>query len=300
MKKIILFSILIMAMLINSRSNGLDLNYSDKNEKSLFGGLFSTNIRNLLNECIAKFKMSMEKINSELEKINSQNYTNFELASVIYPNDITGYNYNDTTSVYIFNTVTRDNYFGTFSTNCTFTLPFKLKNVLSLSLSSLQLPNVFFAFSAERGTNQIYIYEDNTELSGIVTIPNGNYTNEPTAEPGIFTASIGNALERAINKQILNITDPDSYRFLVCVDPVTNFTRILNTENTFSMKLMVNNLSFMDQCNFNAANMFPAANIDNKESMDNYTPPYSFPDYNKDDKIYTSKFLNSNTLALAE
>jgi len=87
MKKIILFSILIMAMLINSRSNGLDLNYSDKNEKSLFGGLFSTNIGNLLNECIAKFKMSMEKINSELEKINSQNYTNFELASVIYPNE---------------------------------------------------------------------------------------------------------------------------------------------------------------------------------------------------------------------
>ena len=213
--------------------------------------------------------------------------------SVIHPNDITGYNYNDTTSVYIFNTVTRDNYFGTFSTNCTFTLPFKLKNVLSLSLSSLQVPNVFFAFSAERGTNQIYIYEDNTELSGIVTIPNGNYTNAPTAEPGIFTASIGNALERAINKQILNITDPDLYRFLVCVDPVTNFTRILNLENTFSMKLMVNNLSFMDQCNFNAANMFPGANIDNKESMDNYTPPYSFPDYNKDDKIKPTEYTST-------
>jgi hypothetical protein len=211
----------------------------------------------------------------------------------IYSNDITGYNHNDTTSVYIFNTVTRENYFGSSSTNCTFHLPFKLKNILSISLTSLQLPNVFFAFSAERGTNQIYICEDETELSGIVTIPDGNYTNIQNTTPGIPTTSIGNAMEKAINEQILGITDPNLYRFFVSVDPVTNFTRIYNNSFTFSMKLMTNNLLFMEENNFNTANVFPNSNIDNKQSINNYSPPYSFPDYDTDNKIKPSEYTST-------
>ena len=210
----------------------------------------------------------------------------------IHSNDITGYNYNDSTSVYIFNTITRDNYFSTSSTNCTFNLPFKLKNILSISLTSLQLPNVFFAFSAERGTNQIYIHEDHTQLSGIVTIPDGNYTNSLNCEHGIPSASIGNALEKAINEQILGVTDPTCYRFFVGVNPVTNFTQIMNNTYTFSMKLLTNNLGFIYDNNFNIANVFPNGNIDNRQSADNYSPPYSFPD-TIDDTIKPSEYTST-------
>jgi len=51
--------------------------------------------------------------------------------TAIFPNNITGYNHNEIVSVYTFNTLTRENYFSTSSTNCMFNLPFKLKNVLT-------------------------------------------------------------------------------------------------------------------------------------------------------------------------
>ena len=78
----LIYSVLLMTMLIiHSNSIGFDWKTPG------FGGLFSENLRNMLIKSIAKFKSSMEQINSELEKINSQNYSDFELASVIYPDE---------------------------------------------------------------------------------------------------------------------------------------------------------------------------------------------------------------------
>ena len=190
--------------------------------------------------------------------------------SSILSNSITGYNCNEFTSVYIFNTLTRDNYFNTYSTNCTFNLPFKLKNVTSLTLTSLQLPNVFFAFSADRGTNQIYIYEDTTELNGIVRIPDGNYTNSPNVTQGTPTSSIGNALEQAINEQILGLFDSNNYRFSVSVDPVTNFTIISNTTYTFRMELIIDNCP--EDKNLCNPYTFPSVNVDGKRINNILTP----------------------------
>jgi len=191
--------------------------------------------------------------------------------SNIAQNDITGYNYNDITSVYIFNTVTRENYFASSSTNCTFNLPLKIKNVLSISLASLQLPNVFFAFSSERGTNQIFIFEDESELSGIVTLPDGNYTNTPNVVSGAPSTSIGTALQKAINEQILNITDPSLYRFFVNVDPITNFTHIRNNSSTFHMKLITNNILFIQNTNNNKHYLHSKPNTEHKLEPSEYT-----------------------------
>ena len=55
-------------------------------------------------------------------------------------NDINGYRHNKNVSLYVFNTATRENFFGSSATNCTFVLPIKLKNVLSISLSSTVTP----------------------------------------------------------------------------------------------------------------------------------------------------------------
>ena len=188
--------------------------------------------------------------------------------TMIHSRDINGYNYNNTFTVYIFNTVMRDNFFNTSSTDCTFTLPLTLKNVLSITLTSLELPNVFFAFSAQRGTNRIFIYEDTTGLNGVVTLPDGNYSSTPNISPGTPNNSISFALEDAINSQVLGITDPSNYRFFVTVNPATNFTEIFNTTHTFTMKILTDNSSLAegDFCN---PYVFNSRNVDNASEKNN-------------------------------
>jgi hypothetical protein len=66
----------------------------------------------------------------------------------ILPNSINGYNVHTITSNYILNTLFRDNYFNSISSSCSFTLPTKIKNVISLSLSGIQIPNVSNTFSS--------------------------------------------------------------------------------------------------------------------------------------------------------
>jgi hypothetical protein len=201
----------------------------------------------------------------------------------IMANDISGYKYNDTFMVYVFNTVMRDNFYNSCSTDCTFTLPIKLKNVFSLTLSSIQFPNVFFSFSAQRGTNQLYISEDTTNLSGVVVLPNGNYSASPDIIITSPNNSINFALEYAINSQILGITNPLNYRFFVQVDPVTNFTRIFNNTYTFSMRTITNNLPVNegDFCSSTCGNdnfMFNTPNIQNFPNREpSSLPPNSQP-----------------------
>jgi hypothetical protein len=166
----------------------------------------------------------------------------------IPPNNINGYRHNKNTSLYVFNTATRENFFGSEATNCTFILPVKLKNVISISLSSLQIPNVMFAFSAERGTNQLYIFEDNTNLNAIVTIPDGNYTKAQQPLLASLVAEMAPTLQKAINEQVLGITDTALYRFSVSISPATNFITISNTTNTFSMNTLKRNITDDSYC----------------------------------------------------
>ncbi len=64
------------------------------------------------------------------------------------PNDsVDGYNNNTIITNYVFNTRFRDNFFNTIPTSCTFTLPKTIENVISISLSGIQFPNVLFTFS---------------------------------------------------------------------------------------------------------------------------------------------------------
>lgn len=147
----------------------------------------------------------------------------------ILPNGINGYGVTTTVKNYMFNTRYRLDYFTSVSTDCTFILPTKLKNVTSITLSALQYPNVSFAFDEAVGTNMLYIKEDVTEKAGRVTIPNGNYNIE----------TYQRVLEEAINYYILNL-GPDlssNYRFKVTNDPYTHFTTISNTTYTFVMNI---------------------------------------------------------------
>jgi hypothetical protein len=73
------------------------------------------------------------------------------------------------------NTLFREDYTSTMSTDFNIVLPAYFKNVLSLRLSSLQLPNVMYNISAANGNNTMYIEVDNGGPNGVVTMPDGNY-----------------------------------------------------------------------------------------------------------------------------
>ena len=73
------------------------------------------------------------------------------------------------------NTLFREDYTSTMSTDFNIVLPAYFKNVMSLRLSSLQLPNVMYNISAANGNNTMYIEVDNGGPNGVVTMPDGNY-----------------------------------------------------------------------------------------------------------------------------
>ena len=73
------------------------------------------------------------------------------------------------------NTLFREDNTSTLSTDFNIVLPTYFKNVLSLRLSSLQLPNVMYNISAANGNNTMYIEVDNGGPNGVVTMPDGNY-----------------------------------------------------------------------------------------------------------------------------
>lgn len=70
----------------------------------------------------------------------------------------------------------RDNYYTTISTNFHLELPIRLTQVVSLQLSSIELPETFYTISSAFGNNFfVLIVEGESYL--IVIIPDGNYTD---------------------------------------------------------------------------------------------------------------------------
>lgn len=144
-----------------------------------------------------------------------------------YPTNISRSNLNNLKRKTIFqtivlNTLFREDYFGTSSTDFTIVLPYYFKNVLSLRLSSLQLPNDIYCISKFNGNNTFFIQENATGISGIITFPDGNYSSIST---------FATLLQSTINTQ-LSIS-PD--RFIVTFDPNSNKITISNTLSNFTM-----------------------------------------------------------------
>ena len=193
-------------------------------------------------------ELNIKKYNN-VGKIVTPMTSHQPLQKISMPSDSTNpYGGNQFISNYVFNTQFRDNFFSTTPENCTFTLPVKLKNVISITLSAVQIPNVFFTYSDFKGTNQLYIFEETTNLEAIIVIPPGNYdiTTFPTV------------LEKAINTQLIG-SWPN--RFEVSIDPYTYFTTISNTTNTFRMNILKKDLSYIRSCNY--SKYFNDSNPDN-------------------------------------
>jgi hypothetical protein len=76
----------------------------------------------------------------------------------------------------------RDNLYATHSSDFTLQLPMKFNKVVSMSLSSLELPVTFYSISSYYGNNFVYLCVSYTDSSGgslisdkVLVIPDGNY-----------------------------------------------------------------------------------------------------------------------------
>ena len=78
----------------------------------------------------------------------------------------------------------RDHYFTTTSTDFTFQMPLKLNKVVSMQMSSFEIPVSFYGICSSYGNNFLYIgitypnpgYDDEPLfISKIITVPDGNY-----------------------------------------------------------------------------------------------------------------------------
>ena len=127
------------------------------------------------------------------------------------------------TQTVILNSLFREDYENTISTDFSLVLPYQFKNVLSVRLSSIQLPNVLYCFSTAKMNNIFYVSENGVGVnaSGPVLLPDGNYT----------LLELATALEDAINDQLV-IVPP---RFQVIAHETTQKITILNNVNVFTL-----------------------------------------------------------------
>ena len=222
----------------------------------------------------ANFSNPIEK-NDNVGKIINPMSTHQSLQKIQIPSESTNpYGGNKFVTNYVFNTQFRDNFFSTNPEDCTFTLPIKLKNVISISLSAVQIPNVFFAYSDYKGTNQLYIFEETTNLEAIVSIPSGNY--DITSFPLI--------LEKAINIQVIG-TWPN--RFTVSIDSSTYFTTIKNSTYNFRMNILKKNINYIGDCTY--SKYYIDSNPDNEENKINSCSIKTYPEASK--FCYTMGYL---------
>tara|TARA_Y100001970_G_scaffold289208_1_gene418808 strand:+ start:8665 stop:10719 length:2055 start_codon:yes stop_codon:yes gene_type:complete len=119
---------------------------------------------------------------SAAEKINARDNT--KIKSLYAPDTMS--------KVISLDTTFRKNYHTTNSADVIWDLPTQIKNVVSMELVSLEIPNTYFQISKKNGNNHLYFkctnsklreyglnqgltYLPDTTMEGIITIPDGNY-----------------------------------------------------------------------------------------------------------------------------
>ena len=94
----------------------------------------------------------------------------------------------------------RENYYASSSSNFNLSLPTNFNNVLQMQLTAIELPTSFYTISKQYGNNYFTItvqLSDDTSESKVITIPDGNYTQE--------------TIMNVINKQLSLSSTPFSY-----------------------------------------------------------------------------------------
>ena len=194
----------------------------------------------LKTESSEKFKKKIIHFMNEISLILRFNYQTHKYST--YPTQIveSKSNVNPTlpktstfTKTLAFNTLFRNNNLKTTSNSndCEFILPVTIKNVTSLTLSSLEFPCSYYSLSDSLQNNVLYIKEDTTNITAKIILPEGNYTSGPLLAESL-TLSFAFIYNDIINGYTYN-------RFNVLFDEIKGKITISNSKYTFTMELIV-------------------------------------------------------------
>jgi len=90
----------------------------------------------------------------------------------------------------------RKNYYNTTSTDIQLTLPTKINKVVSMRLSSLEIPLTYYAVSANLGNNTFVLQDISNGINHVCHLPDGNY------EPRFSDQSKAMFIETAMNNAL--------------------------------------------------------------------------------------------------
>ena len=124
----------------------------------------------------------------------------------------------------ILNSLYREDYLTTSASDFSLILPNPFKNVLSVCLSSIQLPlQTIHRISAKLQNNSVHFYEIGTDIEGTVVLPDGNYAADAFVD----------LLETSINDQL-----GTAARFVASYNEHTGRITISNTTYRFDMRFL--------------------------------------------------------------
>jgi hypothetical protein len=113
------------------------------------------------------------------------------------------------------------------SSQFNYTLVNPIKNVVSIRLSSVEIPNTFYTFSVAKGnTTFTIIHPSGSGNRYIATIPDGNYTAVATTGPDDFALAIRTAMENATTVNGTLINPGLLYQFTVSISLIKSTIEI--------------------------------------------------------------------------
>lgn len=120
------------------------------------------------------------KPNPSLNNKNNTNYVVSTFANSIAPGQLNSIKRITFCQNLNLNTCFRNNYYTCSSTDFQYLLPCEIKNVVSLRLASIEIPNAWYLFSHKQKNNvfKIIVDADKKLTSYTIVIPDGNYDNE--------------------------------------------------------------------------------------------------------------------------
>lgn len=130
-----------------------------------------------------------------------------------------------------FDTRFRQNYYNTTSTNFQLQLPFIIKNVVSMTIASLEIPLTYYAISKSQGNSTCLIIKlplmPVTTDCWILTIPDGNYSTSWTVNGAV-------SIITAINNSI-TLAQPATIDASGKVTPISGGTLLTLNDLTFAL-----------------------------------------------------------------
>jgi hypothetical protein len=136
-------------------------------------------------------------------------------------------------NTFAINTMFRDHSNGSISlpTDCLIILPYTIKDVVSMKLVSVELPQCIYLISKSAHSNSIIIreYVGSGYNEEVIIIPDGNYSAASLAT--LMTTTINTIMSSGV-------------RFNVSIDPNTYKTTISNNTNYFNIYIKLDNMPY--------------------------------------------------------